>query len=675
LRFNERAPARRLLKALLGIGALTAMASLLTACGGNSARSAVNATNGVCAGVCLSFSTSTNQLQQGANFVIAASVANDPNAQGVTWQLNGIGALSNITTTSVTYTAPTGVTGTAAPTIVATSVANTTQYAQSAIVVLGTPVLEATTLFPANVSSAYTAELIVDGGLGPFTWSMPSGALPAGITLGTSTTGINTLSGTPTATGTYTFTLQVVDANSATTTLAYTMTVNGAAACVLNGQYALLVTGFALNAYTVGAASLNVTSAGTVTGFQDYTYGTANVAESLTGTCTTRAANNGTLNITGATAHSPQYDFAVTSGLANGRVQLINGQSNESASGPFLQQDTTAFALTTLAGSYAFGALGMQSDGTRAAVTGTLTFDATGNVTAGRLDSNTTTALSAAPATGSLSAPDSVTGRGTLQLSAGGQSLTFSYYVINANKLLIVSAAPPASAPRLAGFVTRQSGAFDNTSLATPTIMTLWGGTGAAPPPSILSLGRLSNANAAAGMVDLVLDTANQATGSFSVPVPGGGYAVSADGRTTLSFTSAGTTHQFVAYLDGPSNGYLLEVGGTSGSAGLLEAQSPGPFSASIPGLFVSGTQFGEDAGPMVLLPAVSLSAAGQFSSTYATGSYSLDTVAGHGLGTLSVTGAGNGVFTSYIVSPTKVRVLRQGALGRSGAIEWLGSN
>src|SRR5664279_3914532 len=104
LRFNECAPARHLLRHRLGIGALTAMASLLAACGGNSARSAVSASTGVCVGVCLAFTTTanaaaSNQLQQGTSLNISANVASDPNAQGVTWQLNGVGTLSNITAT------------------------------------------------------------------------------------------------------------------------------------------------------------------------------------------------------------------------------------------------------------------------------------------------------------------------------------------------------------------------------------------------------------------------------------------------------------------------------------------------------------------------------------------------------------------------------------------------
>lgn len=56
--------------------------------------------------------------------------------------------------------------------------------------------------------SPYSFTLSVNGGAPPYTWSIAAGALPPGITLGATT---GTLSGTPTAAGTYTFTVRVTD--------------------------------------------------------------------------------------------------------------------------------------------------------------------------------------------------------------------------------------------------------------------------------------------------------------------------------------------------------------------------------------------------------------------------------------------------------------------------------
>ncbi len=54
------------------------------------------------------------------------------------------------------------------------------------------------------------------------TWSVSSGSLPAGISLSAD----GTLSGTPTATGTSSFTVKVTDANSQTATQATSITIS-----------------------------------------------------------------------------------------------------------------------------------------------------------------------------------------------------------------------------------------------------------------------------------------------------------------------------------------------------------------------------------------------------------------------------------------------------------------
>jgi uncharacterized repeat protein (TIGR01451 family) len=59
-----------------------------------------------------------------------------------------------------------------------------------------------------EVGISYSQQPTLTGGTGPFTWSVSAGSLPAGLTL-SSTTGL--LSGTPTASGPYPMTIQVVD--------------------------------------------------------------------------------------------------------------------------------------------------------------------------------------------------------------------------------------------------------------------------------------------------------------------------------------------------------------------------------------------------------------------------------------------------------------------------------
>ena len=60
--------------------------------------------------------------------------------------------------------------------------------------------------------TAYSAPpLVATGGTTPYNWSISSGSLPGGLTLAPTT---GAISGTPTTTGTFTFTVQVTDASS-----------------------------------------------------------------------------------------------------------------------------------------------------------------------------------------------------------------------------------------------------------------------------------------------------------------------------------------------------------------------------------------------------------------------------------------------------------------------------
>ena len=75
----------------------------------------------------------------------------------------------------------------------------------------------------ATVSVPYTSTVGATGGVAPYTFAIISGSLPTGLSLN-STTGV--ITGTPTASGTFNFVLDVTDSNSHTAMLACAITVS-----------------------------------------------------------------------------------------------------------------------------------------------------------------------------------------------------------------------------------------------------------------------------------------------------------------------------------------------------------------------------------------------------------------------------------------------------------------
>ncbi len=128
-------------------------------------------------------------------------------------------------------TPPTAQTGTLT---IKTNATNSPQYValSGTGVGAGTITLSPPTLPAAQVGVAYSQTITASGGTSPYTYTVTSGALPAGLALSTG----GALSGTPTAGGTFSFTVTAKDSNNITGAQAYTLTVNCADHHVIAGD-------------------------------------------------------------------------------------------------------------------------------------------------------------------------------------------------------------------------------------------------------------------------------------------------------------------------------------------------------------------------------------------------------------------------------------------------------
>src|SRR5271163_2650306 len=157
--------------------------------------------------VSVSPATTSVRVSQSAPFT--ATLQNDSQNKGVTWTLSGVGcsgatcgSLSNVTTTSVTYTAPASVPTPAAVTLLATSLTDSTKSASAALTVTAPPpisvsVSPVTTSVQVSQSAPFTVTLQNDSQNKGVTWTL-SGAGCSGASCG-SLSNVTTTSATYTA--------------------------------------------------------------------------------------------------------------------------------------------------------------------------------------------------------------------------------------------------------------------------------------------------------------------------------------------------------------------------------------------------------------------------------------------------------------------------------------------
>lgn len=215
--------------------------------------------------------------------------------------------------------------------------------------------ITSTSLSQGQVGSAYSQTLAASGRVTPYTWSVVSGSLPAGLTLA-SATGV--ISGTPTAAGTSTFTIQVADAESTpvTATASFSLTVVPApvpvaSATVLTSSSASPGVGMNVT-FTATVSGAGGVPTGIVTFYNGTTsIGTGTLASgvatlttsfSSAGTATIKAVYGGDANFTGSTS-APLTETIVTPGF----TATVNPAS---LTVPFAHSGTVTITITPQGG-------------------------------------------------------------------------------------------------------------------------------------------------------------------------------------------------------------------------------------------------------------------------------------------------------------------------------------
>lgn len=346
----------------------------------------------------------------------------------------------------------------------------------------------------------------------------------------------------------------------------------------LNGTYAFAISGTNGGGFFTVAGSFTANGSGSITG------GTEDINSPGSGVVVQNVGISGSYNVRTdgravATINSTTLNPGVSFGLDfvllnNSKGLLIRFDQNGTASGSIDLQNSAAFSLASLAGTFAFNVTGIDGSGNSESSVGSFSVNSAGSVTGGTLDNNDNFAVNQnLPLTpGTATAPTAANGRGTLAITTSVLGTrNFAYYVIDTTHLKLVEIDSSGSFLGGEAFLqpsTTVSGAFAFT-LAGSTLT----GHGVFLAGGILNTDGAGNIQSTS-VIDI--DNGGAVTASGGVAVQGT-YSVTA-GRGIMQLTGPMTLN-LVFY---PSSGGLqmLDVdAGAIVAGGSALPQSGTPFS------------------------------------------------------------------------------------------------
>ena len=590
-----------------------AVAIFLSGCGGGSSSTTTITPS-------VSVTASATSVDGTDAVTLNATVTNDTNHAGVTWNVSGGGVLSNTTTSVATYTAPAAANAAQTVTVTATSIVDT---AVSNSVTLTIPAKLAITTTDAQLTStagtAFSVQLTATGGISPYNWSLASGvSLPAGWTLSSS----GLLTGPVAASdwaGAFDLTVDVADSGTATpltasAPLAVTVTsaasgvhnsyLSGTWVCSINGAFDKDGARWAALTSFQADGNGNITSGAIDENSRDFT---SALSGSLTGSYSIGSDNNGSLTkkITWSNATTSTNSFAIAlnnlAGPAPSRARLVEvddtgaSPSGQHGSGICFRATTSDFADSTLNGDFAYNMDGETSNGVPQAHLGRFTASS-GQITNGVSDGIVlpSTTDDSYTFTGSYTVPDPTTGRftETLNLSNSQTATQDVGYIVNATQIYRLATA--ANGGLLTGSVNPQTKtSFTAASLNGPIVS--YGGGRAYSNGSVSSYDSWVDQGTADGNGNFTIGQSYaNASGTYTSGGQNGkAIAISFDssnlGRATFTPTGSGLGY---LYFTANNNALVLDFNSASGylETGDFNAQTQTTFTdAAVAGDYLFG--------------------------------------------------------------------------------------
>jgi hypothetical protein len=610
---------------------------------------------------------STTTLPQATNGIAySAQVTAAGGVPPYTWSLSGnpawlsinpkTGALSGTptgtTTSTVTFTVT--VTDSETPTPVSKS-------ASLSITSIQPPLAITTTGLPgASINNPYSQTVQAIGGTPPYTWTIITGALPAGVTLNAAT---GVISGTPTGTGTFNFTVKVTDPVSATATANLSIVVGST----------LTITTTSLPGGSVGTAySATLKATG---GAQPYTWSVSG------GTLPPGLTLNSSSGVISGTP--------TTTGTSNFTIQVTDSESPSLAEGvnfSIVISPASCPNNNILNGNYAFETNGWSSTTpTAVSAAGSFVANGSGKITTGLLDvadQSTQSAPKSGTFTGSYCV--STNNLATINLTYGGALSGGDTFVaaLDSNDSNGHIISYDSSSVKVSGLLRQQTTSAFATSKITGNFA--FGLVGADQGEyRIAEAGEFSSD----GKGTLAGENDNNDLGNLqtSQTLTSSDFTVASTGRGTATLTTNGGNINYVFYVVSPTEMLMMAVDISQTPSIILAGQVLAQSSTSFTDAALDGTSVIElqSVGSAVNEP---IAAAGLFVTT-GTATYTLNadqnqagtmstlaesgtySVAANGRVVLTPTGGGS-TRVLYLVAPNQAFIVGTNAGVDFGTVE-----